>query len=74
VSSPTREVRSSTDGCPSKCGVLKNGVDASATRACFSISESTQSTTTSSYRSPVSGSTASGRGVRKKTKLRPLTW
>ncbi len=73
-SSPIREPRSSTDGWPSKCGVLKNGVDSSSTSACLSSSDSTQKTITSSYRSPVSGSTASGRGVRKKTKLRPPTW
>ena len=73
-SSPIREPRSSTDGWPSKCGVLKNGVDSSSTSACLSSSDSTQKTITSSYRSPVSGSTASGRGVRKKMKLRPPTW
>ena len=31
-------------------------------------------TMTSSYRSPVSGSTASARGVRKKTNDLPPTW
>ena len=47
-SSPIREPRSSTDGWPSKCGVLKNGVDSSRTSACLSSSESTQKTITSS--------------------------
>jgi hypothetical protein len=42
--------------------------------ACLSASDVTQNTITSGYRSPVSGSTASGRGVRKNTKDLPPTW
>ena len=42
--------------------------------ASFSSSDSTHRTMTSVYRSPVAGSTASGRGLRKNRKLRPLTW
>ena len=48
VSSPIREVRSSTDRWPSKCGVVKYGVAGSATIASFSPSSATQITTTSS--------------------------
>ena len=55
--------------CRSKCGVVKNGSDSSARIACFSVSSATQKTTTSVSRSPVSGSTASGRGPRKNRKL-----
>ena len=50
---------------------MKNGLDGSCTSDSLSASDSTQSTITSSYRSPVTGSTASGRGVRKKTKDLP---
>jgi hypothetical protein len=46
--SPTREVRSSTDGWPSKCAVVKNGSRSSWSNACLSPSEATQMTTTSS--------------------------
>jgi len=74
VSSPSRLARTSTEGCPSKCGVVKNGVAWSWTRACLSSSEPTQKTITSGNRSPVASSTASGRGVRKKTKDFPPTW
>ena len=45
---------------PSKCGVVKYGVLGSATSACLVPSSGTQNTMTSSYRSPVSGSKASG--------------
>ena len=48
VSRPTWAPRSSTEGCPSKCGVVKNGVDSSSTSACFASSDSTQRTMTSS--------------------------
>ena len=73
VSSPIRLPRSSTDGWPLKCGVVKYGVASSSTIASLSTG-STQKTITSSYRSPVSGSNASGRGVRKKTKDFLPTW
>src|SRR5579875_915016 len=74
VSSPIRLARTSTDGWPSKCGVVKNGDDSSWTSACLSDSDGTQNTITSGYRSPVSGSVASGRGVRKNTNDLPPTW
>jgi hypothetical protein len=74
LSSPTRLARSSTDKCPLKCGVVKNGDSSSWTIACLSASDSTQNTITSGYRSPVPGSTASGRGVRKKMNDFPPTW
>jgi hypothetical protein len=54
--------------------VVKNGVVGSCTRASLSASDGTQKITTSAYFSPVSGSTASGRGVRKKTNDFPPTW
>ena len=74
LSSPIRLPRTSTDRCPSKCGVVKNGVDSSRTSAVLSSSVATQNTITSVYRSPVAGSTASGRGLRKKTNDLPPTW
>ncbi len=74
MSSPIRLARSSTDGWPSKCGVVKNGDAWSWTSACLSASEVTQNMITSGYRSPVPGSTASGRGLRKNTKDLPPTW
>jgi anti-sigma regulatory factor (Ser/Thr protein kinase) len=74
VSSPIREPRSSTEGWPSKCGVEKNGVVGSSTSAAFSPSSATQNTITSSYRSPVSGSNASGLRLRKKTNDLEPTW
>ena len=40
--------RSRTDGWPSKCGVVKNGVVSSSMRDCLSASDSTQKTMTSS--------------------------
>ncbi len=72
--SPSLLARSSTDGCPSKWAVVKYGVDSSWTSACLAASSGTQNTITSSYFSPVSGSRASGRGVRKKTKDFCPTW
>ena len=45
---PTCAPRSSTDGWPSKCGVVKNGVDSSSTRPSLTSSDSTQKTITSS--------------------------
>jgi len=74
VSSLIRLARTSTEGCPSKCGVVKNGESGSWTSACLSASDGTQNTMTSGYRSPLSGSTASGRGVRKNTNDLPPTW
>jgi hypothetical protein len=74
VISPSRLACTSTELCPSKCGVVKNGVVSSWTRACLSASDSTQKTITSGSPSPVAASTASGRGVRKKTKDLPPTW
>src|SRR4051812_13435520 len=74
VISPSRLACTSTELCPSKCRVLKNGVVSSWTRACLSASDSTQKTITSGSLSPVAASTASGRGVRKKTKDLPPTW
>jgi tRNA(Leu) C34 or U34 (ribose-2'-O)-methylase TrmL len=72
--SPIRLPRSSTDGCPSKCGVVKYGEPGSSTIACLSSSDATQKTITSSYRSFVSGSNASGLGLRKNTNDLPPTW
>ena len=72
--SPIRLPRTSTDGWPSKCGVVKYGESGSSTSACLSSSVATQMTITSSYRSPVSGSNASGRGLRKNTNDLPPTW
>jgi hypothetical protein len=46
-SSPRRLARTSTDGCPSKWAVEKNGVDSSWIKACFSASSATQNTMTS---------------------------
>jgi len=57
-----------------KCGVVKNGESGSSTIDRFSASSATQKTITSSYRCPVTGSTASGRGLRKKTNDFPPTW
>jgi hypothetical protein len=74
VISPSRLACTSTELCPSKCGVVKNGVVSSWTRACLSASDSTQKTITSGSLSPVAASSASGRGVRKKTKDLPPTW
>jgi len=44
---PGADPRTSTDGCPSKCDVLKNGDIWSCTRACLSDSDGTQKTITS---------------------------
>lgn len=46
--SPTRDARSSTDGWPSKWGVVKNGSRSSWSSACLSPSDATQMTITSS--------------------------
>ncbi|MGH3190399.1 MAG: hypothetical protein ACRDPY_27310 [Streptosporangiaceae bacterium] len=74
MSSPIRHARTSTDGWPSKCAVLKNGDASSCRSACLSASDATQNMITSGYRSPVRGSKASGRGVRKNTNDLPPTW
>lgn len=66
--------RSSTEEWPSKCAVVKNGDAESCTIARLSDSEGTQKTITSVYRSPVCGSAASGRGVRKNKNDLPPTW
>lgn len=55
----------STDRWSSKWGVVKNGNVSSWTSACLSPTEPTQITIRSSYRSLVSGSTASGEGCGK---------
>jgi len=47
VSSPIRLPRTSTDGWPSKCPVVKNGDASSWTRACLSASDATQNMITS---------------------------
>ena len=48
VISPSRQARTSTDGWPSKCGVVKNGESGSWTIASLSSFDSTQNTITSS--------------------------
>jgi hypothetical protein len=58
--SPIRLVRSSTDWWLSNRPVVKNGEAGSCVNASLSASDSTQIITTSVYRSPVSGSAASG--------------
>jgi hypothetical protein len=63
--SASRPARTSTEGWPSKWLVVKNGETASWIRASLSLSDSTQIMITSARRSPVSGSMASGCGVRK---------
>ncbi len=68
------DARTSTDGCPSKWGVVKNGRSGSWSSAALSASSGTQMTMTSSSRSPVSASTASGRGLRKNRNDLPPTW
>jgi hypothetical protein len=47
VTSPMRDARSSTDGWPSKCGVVKYGVSGSSTIAILSPSSGTQNMITS---------------------------
>jgi uncharacterized membrane protein len=47
VSPPIRLARMSTDGWPSKCGVVKNGESSSWTSACLSASDGTQNMITS---------------------------
>src|SRR5271165_4775006 len=47
LSSPIRLARISTDGWPSKCGVVKNGEPSSWTSACLSDSDGTQNMITS---------------------------
>ena len=47
VSSPSRLARSSTDGCPSKCAVVKNGAASSWIIDCLSASDGTQNMITS---------------------------
>jgi hypothetical protein len=74
LTSANRLTRISTDGWSSNRSVVKNGEFGSCTRANFSLSDSTQIMITSVKRSPVSGSTASGCGVRKKTNDLPPTW
>ena len=61
--SPTREPRSSTERWPSKCGVVKYGVDASATIASFSSALGPRRRSRPVSRSPVSGSTRVGARV-----------